>query len=113
MLVLGQFTYGKRGILDLTHTRLFTFASFRRALDQAGLEILETRAMPAPYPLALGENWLSLFLVAANHLAASVWRGLFAYQICMRVTPRPSLETLLRLAREESRVGVRSLEAAQ
>ena len=28
MLFLGQFNYGKRGILDLTHTRLLTFASF-------------------------------------------------------------------------------------
>jgi glycosyltransferase involved in cell wall biosynthesis len=112
MLVLGQFNYGKRGILDLTHTRLFTFASLRRALDQAGFEILETRGMPAPYPLALGENWFSLFLVAANDVAASIWRGLFAYQICVRVKPRPSLEALLRAAREESRTRVRSLEAA-
>jgi glycosyltransferase involved in cell wall biosynthesis len=113
MLALGQFNYGKRGILDLTHTRLFTFGSLRRALDQAGFEILETRGMPAPYPLALGENWFSLFLVAANDAAASIWRGPFAYQICMRVKPRPSLEALLRAAREESRIRVRSLEAAR
>ncbi|MBV8844766.1 MAG: glycosyltransferase [Bryobacterales bacterium] len=113
MLLLGQFNYGKRGILDLTHTRLFTFASLRRACDQAGFEILETRGMPAPYPLALGENWFSLFLVAVNDVAASIWRGLFAYQICMRVKPRPSLEALLHAAREESRIRVRSLEAAR
>lgn len=30
MLLAGQFNYGKRGILDLTHTRLFTFASLKR-----------------------------------------------------------------------------------
>src|SRR6185437_9548148 len=34
MLLLGQFNYGKRGILDMTHTRLFTFSSFRRLLEQ-------------------------------------------------------------------------------
>ena len=33
MLLFGQFNYGKRGILDLTHTRLFTFESFRRLFD--------------------------------------------------------------------------------
>ena len=33
MLVLGQFNYGPRGILDMTHTRLFTFALLRRALN--------------------------------------------------------------------------------
>ncbi len=27
-LLCGQFNYGKRGILDLTHCRLFTFSSF-------------------------------------------------------------------------------------
>src|SRR5215472_15618493 len=41
MLLLGQFNYGKRGILDLTHTRLFTFSSFERAVCQAGFDIVE------------------------------------------------------------------------
>lgn len=110
MLLLGQFNYGKRGILDLTHTRLFTFASFRRALDQAGFVILKTRGTPAPYPLALGENRISLFLVAANQALAFIWRGLAAYQICVRAKARPSVETLLRAAREESRIRVHSIE---
>ncbi len=113
MLLLGQFNYGKRGILDLTHTRLYTFASFRRALDQAGFVIIETRGMPAPYPLALGENWFSLLLVAVNQAFAFICRGLFAYQICMRARPRPSLETLLRAAREESRQRAHSIETTR
>ena len=53
MLLLGQFNYGKRGILDVTHTRLFTFSSFRRCLEQCGFEVLEMRAVPGPFPLAL------------------------------------------------------------
>lgn len=113
MLVLGQFNYGKRGILDLTHTRLFTFASLRRALDQAGFDILETRGMPAPYPLALGENWFSLFLVSVNQGFSRVWRGMFSYQICMRAKARPSLEWLLASAREESRARVDSMESTR
>jgi len=32
MLLLGQFNYGKSGILDRTHTRLFTFRSIRTRL---------------------------------------------------------------------------------
>ena len=35
-MLFGQFNYGKRGILDMTHTRLFTFRSFRRLLEEAG-----------------------------------------------------------------------------
>ena len=42
MLLIGQFNYGRRGILDLTHTRLFTFGSFERAVKQAGFDIVET-----------------------------------------------------------------------
>ena len=39
MLLFGQFNYGKRGILDLTHTRLFTFESFRRLFEQGGFRV--------------------------------------------------------------------------
>ena len=35
MLLLGQFNYGKRGILDVMHTCLFTFALLRRLFEQA------------------------------------------------------------------------------
>ncbi len=102
MLLLGQFNYGKNGILDITHTRLFTFASFRRLLEQAGFDILETRAVPAPFPKALGNNPLSRFLLAANGWLCRLWRGMFAYQIFVRVKPRPTVEYLLGAAREES-----------
>ena len=44
----------KRGILDLTHTRLFTFSTLRRLLEGAGFQVLELRGVPAPFPLALG-----------------------------------------------------------
>ncbi len=102
MLLLGHFNYGKRGILDLTHTRLFTFASFRRVLEQAGFEIREVRAVPAPFPKALGSNPLSRLLLAVNGWLSRLWRGLFGYQIFVRAKPRPTVEYLLGAAREES-----------
>jgi glycosyltransferase involved in cell wall biosynthesis len=112
MLLLGQFNYGKRGILDLTHTRLFTFASLRRAVLQAGFEILETKGVPAPFPLAVGENVFGRMLVAANRMLIRLSRGLFAYQIFLRIKPRPSLESLLSVAREQSSIRASSLENA-
>jgi len=57
MLLFGQFNYGKRGILDVTHTRLFTFGSLRRALRQAGFEILETRGCRLPFRSRLETIW--------------------------------------------------------
>ncbi len=59
MLLLGQFNYGKRGILDMTHTRLFTFTSLRRLLEQSGFRLVLTKGVPGPFPLAMGSTWLS------------------------------------------------------
>ena len=110
MLLLGQFNYGKRGILDLTHTRLFTFASLRRALEQTGFTIVESRGVPGPFPLALGDNAFSRMLVKVNALFIHLSRGLFAYQIFMRVKAQPTLEWLLNSARDHSRVRARVIE---
>jgi SAM-dependent methyltransferase len=102
MLLLGQFNYGKRGILDLTHNRLFTFESFRRLFEQAGFRVVETRAIPGPFPLALGENGLSRGLLALNNALNRLAKGLFAYQVFLVVEPLPSLEYLLREAHAHS-----------
>jgi glycosyltransferase involved in cell wall biosynthesis len=95
MLLLGQFNYGRRGILDITHTRLFTFGSFEKIVKQAGFQILEQRGIPGPFPLALGYGLLSRMLLRVNHLLIHVSRGLFSYQIFFRVKPQPSLESIL------------------
>ncbi len=94
MLLLGQFNYGKRGILDLTHTRLFTFASFRRLFEQGGFRVVEQRAIPGPFPLALGDNRLARLLLRLNQAAIHLSKSLFAYQIYLVVEPMPSLELL-------------------
>ena len=96
MLLLGQFNYGRRGTLAIAHTRLFTFASLRRLFEQAGYHVIETRGVPAPFPLALGERKLSRLLVRLNSaLIAALCKGLFSYQIFMVVQPHPTLEVLL------------------
>ena len=101
MLLLGQFNYGKRGILDMGHTRLFTFASLRRLFEQAGYQILETKGVPGPYPLALGDSRISRLIVRLNSALIRFSKGLFSYQIFMVVQPRPGVEALLQRAVEE------------
>jgi glycosyltransferase involved in cell wall biosynthesis len=112
MLLVGQFNYGTRGILDMTHTRLFTFGSFKRAISQAGFDIVEVIGVPAPFPLALGDNWFSRFLVKENQLLIRLARGLFSYQIYVRMKPQPSLEYLLKTASEHSERRVQEIEAS-
>jgi len=104
MLLLGQFNYGKRGILDMTHTRLFTFGSLRALFEQGGFRILETRGIPAPFSLALGSSWLARLLLRLNRILIHLSKGLFSYQIVMVVKPYPSLEYLLQSAEEQSAV---------
>ena len=101
-LLAGQFNYGKRGILDLTHTRLFTFSSFERAVCEAGFDIVERIGVPGPFPLALGDNFLSRTIMKLNQLMIRVSRGMFSYQMFLRVRPQPSLQLLLRTAEEHS-----------
>jgi hypothetical protein len=111
MLLIGQFNYGKRGILDVTHTRLFTFSSFRRCLEQCGFDVVGMKAVPGPFPLALGDTWFSRFLLKANQVLLHVSRGLFGYQIFARIKPRPTVAYLLEAAHEESDRKVRALES--
>ena len=95
MLLAGQFNYGGRGILDLTHTRLFTFRSFSRLLEQSGFDIVETRAIPAPFPLALGSNRISRALMRLNSILGHLSPSLFGYQMVMRAKARPTVKSLL------------------
>ena len=103
MLLIGQFNYGKRGILDRTHTRLFTFNSLRRLFTQRGFETVETSGIPAPYPLAIGNNLVGRALVRVNSWLIHLSRGLFSYQIFMRLKPLPSLTWLLNEAKKHRR----------
>jgi hypothetical protein len=95
MLMLGFFHYGSRGILDLTHTRLFTFATVRKLFEQANYRIEEIRGVPAPFPLALGDTAFARFLIGMNRFLIRISRSLFSYQIFMVARPLPSLDALL------------------
>jgi hypothetical protein len=101
MLLLGQFNYGKKGILDLTHTRLFTFKTFKRLFEQAGYDILFIAGVPAPIKLALGDNRISGWMTAVNRWLISLSKSLFSYQIYLVAKPKRSLMLLLKDAKEK------------
>lgn len=95
MLLLGHFNYGRKGILDRTHTRLFTFASLTELFEQSGYKIVEIKGVPAPYPKAIGLNPISRALVMLNQALIKLSRGLFSYQIFIRAKASPTIEHLL------------------
>ncbi len=102
MLLLGHFNYGRRGVLDRSHRRLYTFRSLRTLLEQSGYRILETRGVPAPFPLAAGNGWLSRLLLRGNELLLRLSRSLFSYQIFIRAQALPSVHHLLEQTVENS-----------
>ena len=95
MLFFGQFNYGRKGILDATHTRLFTFRSLKALLEQSGYNILEVRGIPAPFPKAIGANFVSRFFLRCNQGLIRLSRGFFSYQIFVRAVAKPTVHNLL------------------
>ena len=102
MLLCGQFNYGRRGILDRTHRRLFTFSSLTKLLEQSGYKVIETRGVPAPFPLAVKTPWLSRFLLRCNQFLLRFARNWFSYQIFVRAQALPSVHHLLEQTVETS-----------
>ncbi|HVW24559.1 MAG TPA: bifunctional glycosyltransferase/class I SAM-dependent methyltransferase [Polyangiaceae bacterium] len=95
MLALGQFNYGKRGILDQTHTRLFTFRSLERLLRDTGYRIKEVRGIPAPFPKVLGNGILGRTAVRVNLALIALSKTLFSYQILVEAETTPDVAFVL------------------
>jgi 2-polyprenyl-3-methyl-5-hydroxy-6-metoxy-1,4-benzoquinol methylase len=102
MLALGQFNYGKAGILDRTHTRLFTFRSLRRLLLDHGFRIRQMRGVPAPFPKVFGNGIFGRSLLAINQLLITISPSLFAYQIFIVAETTPSVDFVLDDAKRRS-----------
>ncbi len=94
--LFGQFNYGRRGILDLTHTRLFTVSSFRRLLRNAGFRIDRIQCFGPPIAdLVESPTPFLKWVDAINYHLARLWPGLFAYQILIEATCPESVDSLL------------------
>lgn len=94
-LLAGNFNYGKEGILDKTHKRLFTFRTIAKNCRQSGYRVEKIRGIPAPFPKALGNNLFSRLLVKGNQLLILLWRSFFSYQVYLEVRPTPVVDALL------------------
>jgi glycosyltransferase involved in cell wall biosynthesis len=102
MLLLGQFNYGKVGILDRTHKRLFTFRSMRHLLHDEGFRIKVMNGIPAPFPKVFGNGRLGRAAVALNLLLIRLSKTLFSYQIYVEAETTPAVAYVLRQSREKS-----------
>jgi len=95
VLLAGFFNYGRRGILDMTHARLFTRRSLVQMVRGFGFDITELRGIPAPYPLALRSAATARLFLSLNAVLIRLSRGLFSYQVLVRMRAKPRLPQLL------------------
>jgi 2-polyprenyl-3-methyl-5-hydroxy-6-metoxy-1,4-benzoquinol methylase len=98
MLLLGQFNYTQRGILDKTHIWFFTRKTARRFVEQNGYKIVQERATVMPLELALGLSPANPLMRAANFCLTPLTRllpGLFGYQIMFVARSQRAAETPL------------------
>jgi SAM-dependent methyltransferase len=94
-LLLGQFQYRNRGILDRTHLRFFTRNSFRQLLHEVlELEVLSEAVSipPAEFvlPQAIWDSGWFRAASAARLQAAQLIPGLLGYQLLTVVQKRSS-----------------------
>lgn len=93
-LLLGRFNYADRGILDITHKRLFTSSSLRQMLIDCGYEIEEWRAVGPPFELVLSGS-LGTFLSYVCDALARLLPDLFGFQFVATCRPKPGVKQLL------------------
>jgi len=92
MLLAGQFNYGKAGILDRTHTRLFTFRAIQHLLRDAGFRVKTVKGVPAPFPKVLGNGILGRAALNANLALIALSKSLFSYQIFIEAESTPDVD---------------------
>jgi len=96
MMLFGRINYGRRGILDETHSFLFTRHSLTQLLTSAGYRIGTLRGTTVPFAFALKKwPWLADCLAHIQRLMASVLPGLFSYQFVVDAYPQPTVAKLL------------------
>jgi glycosyltransferase involved in cell wall biosynthesis len=102
MLLAGQFNYGKAGILDRSHTRLFTFRSLKHLLRDAGFKVKEVRGVPAPFPKVFGDNVVGRGAVKLNEALIGLSKTLFSYQIFVVAETTPDTHFVVQHTTEKS-----------
>ena len=101
--MFGLFNYGKRGILDLTHKRLFTKQTFVNLFEQNGFRVKQIIGVPGPWQMLFGSGLMGKGLTNFNLWLCKLLPNIFSYQFFLTVEPCPHLDQLLKNAQTASK----------
>lgn len=93
-LLMGRFTYSERGILALTHKRLFTKRTFKRCLRDSGYQIEKLIPVGIPYHAVFGNNF-GWFLERISDSFAWLWPSVYAFSFVAVCRPLPGVKQVL------------------
>ena len=68
----------------------------RKIFDQAEFKIFKCKGISAPFPVAIGDKWLSRLCLALKQGLIELPPRLFSYHIFLVAVPLPTLDDLLR-----------------
>ena len=102
MLLLGFFNYGKRGILDLTHKRLFTVSSFKHLLERYGFEVELVRGFSPPIRDMISSRWPFSWIDSILSWLARIMPSLFSFNFLLVAKRKPSLDEIYQATLESN-----------
>lgn len=104
MLLFGFYNHGIKGVLDISHKRNYTFSSLKKLFEQSGnFKVEKMIGIPAPFPLAIKNKFLSKILLFINNLLIKISKVFFSYEILAIIKTKKSLEDLIKSAEKKIR----------
>lgn len=100
-LFFGRFNYADRGILDITHKRLFTKSSFRNLLKETGYEMVDLKGIGMPFRV-FGDGKLFRLVDHISAFLARLYPSLFAFQFYGEIKPKLNVYQLIKLDEESN-----------
>lgn len=96
MLAIGQFNYGKRGILDMTHKRLFTVNSFKRLLTLYGFRVEKIVGFAPPISDLISNSKIMRLVEKIHAVLSRLIPSLFSYNFVIIATRLDSFDDIFR-----------------
>jgi len=94
-LLLGQFNYGQRGILDMTHKRLFSVNNFKKMIVQYGYKIEVVRGFAPPVTDMVNNSWLFKMIESIHAFFSRLLPNFFAFNFLVIATRLESVDDIL------------------